>query len=99
MDIEKIAEGLGGMSVDVDGKYWTGDTWKSKRFFDPENNWQDTGLVLEALLKKLAHEEGRGIELFDDYFQNEYHIYSPNKIKSETLQQAICKAYLSTLDE
>jgi len=102
MDIKKIAESLG-----LEGVIHLRDNFlmldESMRKFDPVNNWSDTGLVLEALVKS----DCAGVTIDDwltetDRFRCTVDGHDDKYLADEmadTIQEAICKAYINTLGE
>jgi len=103
MDIKKIAEGLGLDIFVVDDtgvwiKQWTDERDLESFIFDPLNNWNDTGLVLEALVKTF-NEPDSCIKITDKEFEICFVRGSISwNFDGFTLQQAICEAYLATLE-
>ena len=103
MDIKKIAEGLGCFERITQCKHHLSVMTKEGVLgsFDPLNNWNDTGLVLEALIKiepsiaitDQSYKQTKEISIAEIYCGGEEII---GIAQGKNLQEAICKAYLAT---
>lgn len=105
IDVKAIAESLGLDIFEVDDtgvwiKQWTDARDLESFIFDPINNWQDTGLVLEDLVKRGHNpqfysypEKNNDSYEFDclQYPHTGQSVYLSGE--AETLQQTICLAY------
>ena len=98
MDIKKIAESLG---FYVNSDHETVWIEPGRHVFDPINNWKDTGLVLEKMVKDRRdpqfyfHGEGYEADCLQYPGGEGGSVYL--NAEASTLQESICKLYLATL--
>lgn len=99
--IAAIAESLDCRHSRVNDGYILVDVFGNVRKFDPYINWADTGLVLEALRKKVMRLEIEGDFLYFTLWPDAPTERSGPRVEVDAtnLQAAICKAYLSSIQE